>query len=63
MKSEEAIKSFAVFKFLAILIEFMLVVSTQTNKVEVVEDGQEDALAKMDLLNNPDSKPALRHYF
>ena len=48
--------SFAVFKFLAIMIEFMLVVSTQTNKVDVVKDSQEDALAKMDLLNNLDSK-------
>jgi len=34
----------------------MLVVSTQTNKVDVVKDSQEDALAKMDLLNNLDSK-------
>ena len=31
-------------------------VSTQTNKVDVVKGSQEDVLAKMDLLNNVDSK-------
>ena len=37
------------------MIEFMLVVSTETNRPDVIEDSQKDALAEMDLLNNLDS--------
>ena len=33
----------------------MLVVSTETNRPDVLEDSQKDALAQIDLINNIDS--------
>ena len=38
------------------MIEFMLVVSTETNRVDVLENSQKDAAAKMDLSTVQDSQ-------